>query len=612
MRKTVIHILFLTMLLLVSCQQQGFRAPSSSENDSILNLSYINKVYNHDPSQALLLVDSAEQQGIFPSWQADSLRAKMCLDGYYDLNRSIEYALRALNNDSVYSNDQRHLNMLVLVSQIEVSLGRYSECIQFSDDGYALAEQLKDDYSACRLMVNAGYSMYVLKEKAKGLDYLLRAQKELSKATQLQPLRTLSYCYGQLMNCLWLDNTDEAIRYGKMREALLDSIEQHISPLPDGYLDTQRALTFCKMADFYAQKKDFKQARNYEQKFMETNLSSTARGNQLILDYYCTIGDFPRIQQTFHKSLPYWAHKDTFCTRYASVLGMLTKACQKQGMMQKALDYRTRQVRIKDSLLVRENENEAIRLSAIYQTHDKEIALEKKHAEARHYLLLACAATALFLLACAFAVYYYRQQIRMFRKNRLLISQMDAISEYQKQMDEKGEDVRSMRKETNAGHTTPGQTAAEEPPIINPATNNDTSATDAPSQPPLSQSGQRRSQQVQMFRVLIDEEQAYLQPDFSREKLQQMMNVSKNSLTPILHEALGDVANLSDYINSKRITYACQLLRQQPQMTIDSIALDSGFSTTRNFRRCFKSQTGMSPAEYRESMFADKAQQEED
>ena len=129
MRKTVIHILFLTMLLLVSCQQQGFRAPSSSENDSILNLSYINKVYNHDPSQALLLVDSAERQGIFPSWQADSLRAKMCLDGYYDLNRSIEYALRALNNDSVYSNDQRHLNMLVLVSQIEVSLGRYSECI---------------------------------------------------------------------------------------------------------------------------------------------------------------------------------------------------------------------------------------------------------------------------------------------------------------------------------------------------------------------------------------------------------------------------------------------------------------------------------------------------
>ena len=279
--------------------------------------------------------------------------------------------------------------------------------------------------AACRLMVNAGYSMYFMKEKAKGLGYLLRAQKQLAKATDLPQLRTLSYCYGQLMNCLWIDNTDEAIRFGKLREALLDSIEHHFASIPEGYLDKQRALTFSKMADFYAQKKDFQQARTYEQKFLATNLSKTARGNQLILDYYCTLGDFPRIQQTYHRSLPYWEHKDTFCSRYANVLGMLSDACTSQGLLQKALDYRTRQVRIKDSLIIHDNENEAIRLSAIYETHDKEIELEKKRADAQHYLLLAFSALVLFLLACAFAVYYYRQQIRMHRKNLLLISQMD-------------------------------------------------------------------------------------------------------------------------------------------------------------------------------------------
>ena len=79
------------------------------------------------------------------------------------------------------------------------------------------------------------------------------------------------------------------------------------------------------------------------------------------------------------------------------------------------------------------------------------------------------------------------------------------------------------------------------------------------------------------------------------------MDVSKNSLTPVLHEVLGDAANLSDYINSKRIAHACKLIREDPQMTIDNIAMNSGFSTTRNFRRYFKAQTGMSPAEYREA-----------
>ena len=83
------------------------------------------------------------------------------------------------------------------------------------------------------------------------------------------------------------------------------------------------------------------------------------------------------------------------------------------------------------------------------------------------------------------------------------------------------------------------------------------------------------------------------------------MGISKNSLTPVLHEVLGDVANLSDYINSKRITHACMLIRKQPQMTVDNIATASGFTTTRNFRRCFKSQTGMTPAEYRDSILSE-------
>ena len=251
MRKTIILTLCCIAMSLLSCQRQKGEGNGVAGADSTLSLSYIQQVYDKDPARALLLADSAEQQGVIPSWRADSLRAQMCLDGYYDLNRSIEYALQALNNDTVLTHPQHHLNMLVMVSQIEVSLGRYSECIQFCDEGYALAEQLKDSGAACRLMVNAGYSMYFMKEKAKGLGYLLRAQKQLAKATDLPQLRTLSYCYGQLMNCLWIDNTDEAIRFGKLREALLDSIEHHFAPIPEGYLDKQRALTFSKMADFY-------------------------------------------------------------------------------------------------------------------------------------------------------------------------------------------------------------------------------------------------------------------------------------------------------------------------------------------------------------------------
>ncbi len=566
----IIHVLLL--LLASSCQKHAAISSKETTAESILTIQHINDLRAELPADSVIaLIDSAQQAGSIAPWRADSMKASICLDSYYDLNKSIDYATHALSYDEVTNNPQRHLQMLVLTSQIEVSLGRYSECIRFSDEGYSLADQLKDNYSMARLMLNAGYSMYFMKEKSKGLDYMLRTQQMLKKMDTQEAQRTLSYCYGQMMNSLWTDNTDEAIQQGKMREALLETMEtQAESPSPK-YLDTQRGLTFSKMADFYALKKDFGEARLYEQKFRKTNLSQTARGNNLILDYYCTLGDFARAQQAYYKSLPYWEHKDTFCTRYASVLGMLADICHKEGLLQKALDYRSRQVRVKDSLLLRENENEAMRLSAVYQTHDKEIALEKKRADAQRYLIFAGAAIVLLLLALAFAFYSYRQQLLMLRKNKLLISQLDTINEYQQEIEKSQQPVKAEENNTDE------------------------------QQKPSAASGQRRAALVQKFRQIIDEEKAYLQLDFSREKLQRLMDVSKNSLTPVLHEVLGDAANLSDYINSKRIAHACKLIREDPQMTIDNIAMNSGFSTTRNFRRYFKAQTGMSPAEYREA-----------
>lgn len=567
-----IDFILITTILTVICACHNKTRPTSTvkPTDTIYTVEHISRVYNNYPPQAFQLTDEAQRLGHLAAWQADSLRAKMCLDGFYNLDKANEYALRTLTYDEVNSNKQRKLNILVMVTQTEVSLGRYSECIRFCDEAMPLADELHDEDNRCRLMVNAGYSMYFMKNRAKGLDYLLRAKEQLSAIKTTQSARTLSYCYGQLMSCLWADNTDEAIGYGLLREALLDSLARESHRFPPYYIDTQRGLTFSKMADFYAIKNDIAKAHEYEQKFMKTDLSKTPRGNQLILDYYCSMGDFALAAQSYQRSLPYWAHKDTFCTRYASVLGMLAKVYAQEGRLKEALDYRTRQVRIKDSLLVRDNENEAQRLSTVFQMHDKELALQKKQAAAQRYGLLACAALLLSVFACAFAIYYYRQKTAMQRKDRLLLSQMEAISDYHNK-EEKAEAV-------NTEDVTDEQKNMEEQRNTNP----------------------RHAQLTARFRQLMDEDKVYLQTDFSREKLQQMMGVSKNRLTPILHDVLGDVTNLSDYINTRRIAHACKLIREKPQMTVEALAAESGFSTTRNFRRCFKSQTGVTPAEYRD------------
>ena len=175
MKKLLIFQLGLLAILLSACQQKSATTQQATP-DSIYSVSHISRVYEKDRPKAFEIIRIAEEKKQLEAWQADSLRAKICLDDFYDLNKSIEYAQRTLTYDEVVSNPQRHLNMLTLISQIEVSLGRFSECIRFSDEGMKLAEELNDDNSACQLMINAGYSMYFMKEKKKGLEYMLRAE----------------------------------------------------------------------------------------------------------------------------------------------------------------------------------------------------------------------------------------------------------------------------------------------------------------------------------------------------------------------------------------------------------------------------------------------------
>ena len=65
-----------------------------------------------------------------------------------------------------------------------------------------------------------------------------------------------------------------------------------------------------------------------------------------------------------------------------------------------------------------------------------------------------------------------------------------------------------------------------------------------------------------------------------------------------INEEIG--ISFSDYINRKRVNYAIQLIRANPQMTIYEIADLSGFASDKSFYRNFKSITGKSPKEIRQ------------
>lgn len=60
--------------------------------------------------------------------------------------------------------------------------------------------------------------------------------------------------------------------------------------------------------------------------------------------------------------------------------------------------------------------------------------------------------------------------------------------------------------------------------------------------------------------------------------------------------------SLGDYLNEKRVLYACRLLREEPHWTIEAVGTEAGFGGRRTFQTEVKRRLGITPLQYRQGM----------
>ena len=60
-------------------------------------------------------------------------------------------------------------------------------------------------------------------------------------------------------------------------------------------------------------------------------------------------------------------------------------------------------------------------------------------------------------------------------------------------------------------------------------------------------------------------------------------------------------SSLGDYLNEKRVLYACRLLREEPHWTIEAVGAKAGFGGRRTFQIKVKRRLGITPLQYRQS-----------
>jgi AraC-like DNA-binding protein len=98
----------------------------------------------------------------------------------------------------------------------------------------------------------------------------------------------------------------------------------------------------------------------------------------------------------------------------------------------------------------------------------------------------------------------------------------------------------------------------------------------------------------------MTQEQPYLMPGLTVRSLAKQLSLNPRYVSQAINVKAGK--NFSEYVNDYKIKHACQLLssKEQQNVTVIDVMLQSGFNTKSNFNRAFKAQTGCTPFEYRQ------------
>jgi AraC-like DNA-binding protein len=116
--------------------------------------------------------------------------------------------------------------------------------------------------------------------------------------------------------------------------------------------------------------------------------------------------------------------------------------------------------------------------------------------------------------------------------------------------------------------------------------------------PVLAQTSESSSEDVARITEYIIQKQPYLKPNFSLHDISRALNIPHIRVTNCFSKQIK--SSFPIYRNNLRIEYAKSLIREGAHLTIsiEGIALKSGFKSKVPFYAAFKSETGVTPSEW--------------
>ena len=375
-----------------------------------------------------------------------------------------------------------------------------------------------------------------------------------------------SHINHQMEAGIWVDRMDSLLAVYEVQPKAIDK-----------EVKTFRALVLLHRAQVcQMQGKEAEAARYYEQ-YKSTDYGSSLEGRINGCDYlveahrYAEAADHYTQLDRFIKE---WGYEYDLETIGNNLLPKL-RSNYHAGRQDSALHVAMQIAELYDSALVQQKQRDAAEMATIYDVQGKERQIVEQRAGKHLFTAISIAVAIIALLAGILAVYFFRQQRVIRKKNRVLVEQMTEATKLRV----KNEEFLDERNQGDRSLDAFG-IAVDQGPV------------------PLIPDALTTDELSQHIRSVIIRERLYLNTQFDRQAAIDYFHLSKERIGAAFSQG-SEFPTIADFINHCRLEYAKELLAVSPEMTVDDIASASGFGTRRTFSRLFKERYSITPTEYR-------------
>ena len=554
---------FIAIFLVISCGNTEVKDNNDvTKSDRIKEenqmAAYINKICRTKPDEALDMLDKAEMSHKMRTVKVNLLRAMTYVDGYYDLDNGLEYAMKAYNDPSIKNDTLPKITITRMLTALNYALSRFSQACSMATEGSALAYAVGDKEAIAYFYQFIAFTKYELGDHAEAYRYFDRSIELYKQLTDEQP----HWVYVSDMFVVQLKEIQYLNDEGRHREALAktDDCEATLKrlttfpDLADGLHDKFTAQYLSVACCVYYNTGNKAKAEDGYRRMMATEYVKSDLGQNTPAIYQVLSGRYKEALERTQKEDASYKDKDTVNTLFIDeVLNNGLAASQRLGYNNRANSYYNRILSLKDSINLRNQKQTAMELSVIYETRDKDIQLIEKDAVIKRNRMFLVMAAIIIVLSLTAIVLIIRYNRIIQRKNKAVVRSI----EEKLQLIQIANHSRSENKDDSADR-----------------------------------------QLFERIDNAIREKQLFLQADFTRDTLCQMLNINKTQCSSVIKA----YANCSfpTYVNRLRLNHAIELMKRYPQYSIEAIANDCGMERA-NFHRRFIEEFGITPSEFKKT-----------